>query len=233
MTLLTQQSIFVIKQNTIDTLVVYISIYCSIIPATLLLIGSNKKGSLILIGIYSIYSIVSDVVISKFFLNHYGSEIIGYRIFTLIEFLLLISYLYISIKRNYYKRYIILSATVFICSIIYDVINHSLKDFDSLPTGIEAIILIIFSILCLLEILNSNDIFKKSKTWISFGIIIYFSGSFFLFILSSSNLKYEAFANDYAMIVSIFNILKNLLFSAAVIVESKIYLKRNLNSTIA
>ena len=112
-------------------------------------------------------------------------------------------------------------------------INHSLKDFDSLPTGIEAIILIIFSILCLLEILNSNDIFKKSKTWISFGIIIYFSGSFFLFILSSSNLKYEAFANDYAMIVSIFNIVKNLLFSTAVIVESKIYLKRNLNSTVA
>lgn len=226
-------SIFVLLVcRMLDNLIVYISIYCSILPAASLL-SKSIKWPLKIIGVYSIYSILSDLFLSKISQRLFGTEIISYRFFTLVEFALFCSYLYFSINQKKFKKIIPIAVLIFTISVIIDLSNLSFNDFDSLPTGIESIIILSLSILCLSEILNSSDLFRKPKAWISFGLILYFSGSFFLFILSKNNLNNQEFANQYAIIISIFNIVKNISFFIAILVERKFNLNFNYNSKIA
>ncbi|NBO58512.1 MAG: hypothetical protein EBU73_06190, partial [Chitinophagia bacterium] len=146
-------------------------------------------------------------------------ELIAYRLFTIIEFLILIFFLYKSTQKFIYKKIILYSLPIFLLSILLDVSNYSLNEFDSLPTGIESLILISVAILILRESLNNIDALSKASTWIFFGCIVYFSGSLFLFVLSQKNIHNSEFSDLYAIITATLNIFKNIIFCTAIIIE--------------
>lgn len=183
------------------------------------MIGTPVKKPIALIGFYSLYSFASDVLINKYFLNHFGSELIAYRLFTIIEFSILITFLYRSTRKTTHKKSITYSIPVFLLTIILDISSYSFNEFDSLPTGIESLILISISILILKENLNNIDALNIASTWIFFGFLVYFSGSLFLFVLSQKNIHNSDFSDLYAIITATLNILKNIVFCIAIIVE--------------
>jgi hypothetical protein len=68
--------------------------------------------------------------------------------------------------------------------------------------------------------MTSTDFSFNGTIWITIGFILFFSGTFFLFILSQNNFKDSSFILTYGYIVAIFNIIKNLFITIGIISES-------------
>jgi len=155
-----------------------------------------------------------------------GSEIYSFRLFTLVEFSLISIFFVIILNNSVYKRLVYILMTTFYAFLIVDIFTNSFSKFDSLPTGFESIIIIFFSILLLFEKLNSDNLNFNYTIWISFALIIFFAGTFFLFILSQNNFSNSNFSDTYGYVVAIFNTLKNILFGIGIITESKLFYKK-------
>ena len=101
-----------------------------------------------------------------------------------------------------------------------------MQDFDSIPVGIEAIAIILMCVYYLfIQIKGVNDLFvySTSNFWIMITFLIYISGTFFLGIMAENYLQSKAFRAQYMIqyiiINSTFNVLKNILFSIAMLMK--------------
>ena len=112
----------------------------------------------------------------------------------------------------------IFSVIVFFISLFIDLGKFNIYDFDSLPTGVESILIISLSIVSIREKLMSEKILTRIDIWVHFANLLYFSGLFFLFILSQKNIHNSEFANIFAIATALFNIIKNLIYSAGIII---------------
>lgn len=180
--------------------------------------GSIKNNSILLICTYSFYSFFSDIFLSRFFQLHLGSEILSYRLFTVVEFLIFICFIYINATNRKIKKFALFSVLAFFTSLIIDLGKYNIYDFDSLPTGVESILIITLTIVCVREKLTNEKILTQIDIWVHFANLIYFSGLFFLFILSQKNIHNSEFANIFAIATAVFNIIKNLIYSAGIII---------------
>jgi hypothetical protein len=97
----------------------------------------------------------------------------------------------------------------------------TLNEFDSIPTGVESILILCSSLLVLYERIIKNEEYNVSSIWISVGIVLFFSGTFFLFILSESNFNDSAFSETYSYILASFKIISYILFSIGILLENK------------
>ncbi len=91
-------------------------------------------------------------------------------------------------------------------------------EFDSIAIGIESIIIILLCIYYLFtQIKGSNSLVMYStfNFWVVITFLIYFAGTFFLYILAESMRNNIAFRNEYFIINIAFNILKNMLLCTA------------------
>jgi hypothetical protein len=91
--------------------------------------------------------------------------------------------------------------------------------FNSYTNYTGAIILLIFSLHnlnCLLRDLPDEKIYRIPSLWISFGILVYYGGTLFLFLFNNFLLTY--YLNDLRSIWilhNVLNVIKNLLFAVA------------------
>jgi len=92
------------------------------------------------------------------------------------------------------------------------------KGFDSIAIGIECILVLFFCISYIFLHLRKSDNFTIYSTfdfWVVITFLIYFSGTFFLYILTESMRENHAFQRQYDIINISFNILKNVLLCVA------------------
>ncbi len=176
------------------------------------------NSSLLLICSYSVYSFFTDIFLSRFFQLHLGSEILSYRLFTVVEFLIFICFIYINASNKKIKKITLLSVLVFFISLIIDLGKFNVYDFDSLPSGVESILIITLTIICIREKLMSEKMLTQIDIWVHFANLLYFSGLFFLFILSQKNIHNSEFANIFSIATAVFNIIKNLIYSTGIII---------------
>lgn len=176
------------------------------------------NSSLLLICSYSFYSFFTDIFLSRFFQLHLGSEILSYRLFTVVEFLIFICFIYINASNKKIKKFALLSVLVFFISLIIDLGKFNVYDFDSLPSGVESILIITLTIICIREKLMSEKMLTQIDIWVHFANLLYFSGLFFLFILSQKNIHNSEFANIFSIATAVFNIVKNLIYSTGIII---------------
>lgn len=93
---------------------------------------------------------------------------------------------------------------------------------DSVPIGVETILVITFSIVFLYEQVNKPTIqfiYNKYEFWVIVGFLIYLAGSFFIYIYANQIPSEEI--EKVWFVTYIFNIIKNILFSIAVLVHVK------------
>jgi len=147
-----------------------------------------------------------------------GSEILSYRLFTVVEFLIFICFIYINASNKKIKKIALLSVLVFFISLIIDLGKFNVYDFDSLPSGVESILIITLTIICIREKLMSEKMLTQIDIWVHFANLLYFSGLFFLFILSQKNIHNSEFANIFSIATAVFNIIKNLIYSTGIII---------------
>jgi len=176
------------------------------------------NSSLLLICSYSVYSFFTDIFLSRFFQLHLGSEILSYRLFTVVEFLIFICFIYINASNKKIKKITLLSVLVFFISLIIDLGKFNVYDFDSLPSGVESILIITLTIICIREKLMNEKMLTQIDIWVHFANLLYFSGLFFLFILSQKNIHNSEFANIFSIATAVFNIIKNLIYSTGIII---------------
>lgn len=197
------------------------------LPITLFFSVKRKTKGLWLISIYLFYSILTDLVLNKLSIKYFESEIYSYRLFTIVEFLLLSIYLFIQLSNANFRNYIKFSSLIFFAFVIFDVFTSNIIEFDSIPTGVESIIILSSSILVLYEKIIKNEEYNISTIWISIGLVLFFSGTFFLFILSQSNFNDSSFSETYSYILASFKIISYILFTIGIALENKNFFKQS------
>ncbi len=93
---------------------------------------------------------------------------------------------------------------------------------DSVPVGIETILILIFIFFFFYEHFNDTKteyIYHNYCFWVSVGILIYLGGSFFFYILANDLGKAER--SNYWYLTWIAEIIKNILFSIALIMYAR------------
>lgn len=193
----------------------------------LVLLKRNKQDWTPVIFFYFLYSIVSDLFLDQISKKFLQTEIVSFRLFTIVEF---ISFLIIFYKINFSiskKRIILQSSSLFFLSIIIDLLTNSIENFDSLPTGVESILILFYCILTLYEQISTGKPLYSFPVLFAFSLILFFAGTFFLFIMSQNNFENEEFSNLYDYIVAISKILMTLLMSVGILASRKTETQNN------
>lgn len=205
-------------------LTTYLSQYSALLPIIVGLLFFNRirEWHLWVIFFYCLYSFGNDYLIIYRFKHHLTYKKFLFT-FTIIEYLVFAGFLW-SILKNELLRKILLGVSIaFTLFCLYPLlIRPKIGNFDSVQTSIEAIVVIIFSLIYLFEEINKPQvafIYSSYKFWVIIGMFLYMAGTFFLFIYASTLSAKEV--NSYWIINYISNILKNVLFALAIVIHAK------------
>jgi len=203
----------------ISSYLIYLSIFLGILPLFSIILIKRKSISFKLLLFYLFYSLISDLILTKLSIRYFDTEIYSFRLFTIVEYFSITFILYCQIESLFFRKFIKYSSIVFALFILIDIYTNPLNEFDSIPAGVESLFILTTSIILLYEkILKSNNYFTPF-VWIAIGIILFFAGTFFLFILSQNNYSNTDFNDTYGYIVAIFKILMYSFFFVGIISE--------------
>ena len=162
-----------------------------------------------------LYCIVSFLTDNSYdFLKRWVSDFYTYSIFTIVEYTLFALFLYLCFKEKVFKSILLLCSLVFYGIAFYTLFSKRSAGFDSFSASLEAVFIIIYSILFLYEQIKDPMVFYvyfSKNFWIIIAFFIYFSSTLFLFIYAATFTTQEH--QNYWGINFIFNILKNIFFS--------------------
>ncbi|MEO6813587.1 MAG: hypothetical protein ABI172_06620 [Ginsengibacter sp.] len=139
--------------------------------------------------------------------------------FTIIEYSFFCYFIYLVLTKKTIKRAVLY---IWFCFILFAFIDlfyvNEGHGFDSFTSGIESIIIILMCGYYLVsQIRGSNSllIYSAFDFWIVITFLIYFSGTFFLYLMTDKMMQNSDFRRLYFIINISFNILKNILLSIA------------------
>jgi hypothetical protein len=110
----------------------------------------------------------------------------------------------------------IIGSVAFFVIAIINFSHGGTSNFDSLSASVEAILIIIYSLLFLYGQIKDPAIlfvYNTKKFWVVSAFFIYFSSTLFLFLYAATFTKQEH--NNYWYINNLFDIIKNILFCIA------------------
>lgn len=143
------------------------------------------------------------------------------RLYPILECSLL-SYFYFCVLRFDKKKLVLGTVTVMLGVLfVLDFVSNKEKP-SFLPLAIQGffyIMIIMFYFFEKVKYINDTPIYSVSSFWISIALLINFSGTFFLYLFSTSMSKDPAFRDQYHIIYGCITIIKNTLFCVAVIVN--------------
>lgn len=117
-------------------------------------------------------------------------------------------------------------SVLFLTFLAYYTFTAKVKGIDSIPIGIETILIMLFAFYYFFEELQDVDtefIYTKFTFWLVLGMLLYLAGSLFIYLFSSQLLA-EHRDNEvafYWVFTNIFSILKNILFVVAILINAK------------
>jgi hypothetical protein len=212
------------KIQIIESLLDYILLYSFLVPVLLFSFLYKKIKGDVVCYIILAYSIIF------FLLNFYFDSIpdsVFWRkayhfSYTFLEYISFTCIIFLKTINLKFKRFIFITSLFFTIFQIYYTINSRLELLDSIPIGIESILIFIFIVYYLFEefrSLNDSFIFANYIFWISLGIILYLGLSFFFNILLNSTK--DAVILKYWNYLYILDVIKNFLFAYAIFLYSR------------
>lgn len=202
---------------------IYISPLSHLLPILIFLLffRGKKELSVWVIFFYCIYSFSNDLII-LYRSDHKLEYLIFLYTFTIIEYLFFSILLYSLIQSKVLRKGIIVISLLFIGFCLYNIINTPIKKFDSVQASIESILVIAYCIIYFYQQLNQPQvtfIYASYTFWIVIGILIYLSGTFFLYAFASD---LPPQVREHSWIINLIcTILKNLLFTAAIFIHGR------------
>ncbi len=207
-----------------NALLVYLSNFSIFLPilAGIFLYKQNSKLQIRLL----FYLILIGVL--DFFLHYLSLKKINnlplFHIFTLFEYLFIAYLFFTSLSNHLYKNIIIIGTIVyFTFNALMLALYSDIFDFNHESRVFESFLLIAYALLYFnhlsKELSTSPDNFlQQPMFWISLGVLLYFSGNFFLFSF------YRYIAKVFPMIWtlhSILNILNNIFIAISFLCKPK------------
>jgi len=199
-----------------------------LLPLILLFFKSKRKDSvMVLLAAYGIFAFaflfVEKIPVRLQFL---------YAVtYTSIEYLFFTALLFMNIQSKSLRKIMVVLSLGFLIFQIIFFFRGTLGRIDSIPVGIESILLFSYVFFFFYEIMrnpNQTSFSGHPCFWIAIGIMVYLGGSFFLYILANELPEKEY--NKYWFVTYIAEIAKNLLFCVAMIMYVP---KKNNSSTLS
>lgn len=137
-------------------------------------------------------------------------------IYTFLEYFFFAYFFYFNINSRKFRRFIIFASSCFLVFQILYLATVKVRRLDSIPIGIETILLLIYIIYFFLEFAKkdaTNYIYNHYCFWLAIGVLIYLGGSFFFYMLIDHLNKEEVIT--FGNLTFLAEFVKNVLFSAA------------------
>ncbi|MCC6288808.1 MAG: hypothetical protein IT249_13080 [Chitinophagaceae bacterium] len=185
---------------------------------------SKKNSGLRVVFFLLIYYIFFNLVIST---NQQLQDKYFYllgSLTTIIEFAILSYLFFCIIESGKFKKLMWLITAVVGTFLLYFLITSPHNAFDSIPSGVTSLTLLIYSIYYLFERMKdptSLYLFSSPVFWVVVAIVIYSAGTFFPFIYARNNMEEAEFKNIYDLIHDTLYIVKNVIFSFAIMIKPK------------
>lgn len=211
------------KTKTIENFFNYLAFYSHFLPVLFFFIYFRKsRGTSILwlVVIYDLYNYLTDL--GLLYLNRKAIRVFLYSYFTFFEYAFFTAILYFLIKNKGFKKIIIALSICFTAFIVLYNFLANLRGIDSIPIGVETILILIFTFCYLYEQMQDTEtvfIYSKYSFWIVVGMMFYLSASSFIYIYISY-LPDDKTRAQYWMFTNLFSILKNIFFTIAIIVNA-------------
>jgi hypothetical protein len=205
------------KIYPIELIPPYLSVLLAAVSVIFYIFKRTNLSNVRLIALYSLFSIATDIFITPLLFHLTGNQFIGAKIFTLVEFHLIVFFVYQNLITKNRKKILISFISLFAISFLYQIIASNNNNFDSFATGVSSLLLLIISIYFLYSKVSNNQAAFNfdSITIIVCAFIIYFSGTFFIYIFSSNYINSVKFKEIYNVINSIVLIIRNFLILLA------------------
>ncbi|MEP6951690.1 MAG: hypothetical protein ABI863_20525 [Ginsengibacter sp.] len=175
---------------------------------------------------YIIYCIVNDGI--SYILKEDNSVLLAS--FNVVEFSLFCLFYYTIVSPGIMKKAVLpIMGLFFVFACISFFFIHQKSPFDSIPVGVESILIILMCIYYfVVQLKQSTDfsVYSTSNFWIIITFLIYLSGSFFLYIMAGTMYHDKAFQKQYDIINSVFYIIKNILLSIAMLMKTTAAIKK-------
>jgi len=145
-----------------------------------------------------------------------------YGLFTLIEYCVFTLFLLKNLQKKVFKKIIIYISVGFIVFNIYYTISSNHRGLDSIPIGIETILIFVYCFYYLYTQMSELEdvfIYSKYQFWIIIGFMVYLGGSFFIYILF--NIVERKILLEYWFLTYIFYMIKNVLFAIGISLYGK------------
>jgi hypothetical protein len=216
-------SIFGVNSNNIEELLSHILNYSFLLPILVILFLSKKisfdKSILVLLTYLVIFFVFN------FFFNE-SKALLGkknyYFFYTIIEYFSFATIILFCIPEKRFRIIYLISSSAFSIFLILIYSLFKIARLDSIPIGIESIVLMTFVIYYFyfqLKNVTPKSIYEFSSFWFVLGIMIYLGFTFFFNILANS--LSPPFFFKYYYYTYLGDILKNLFFSIAIMFASK------------
>lgn len=186
---------------------------------------TKKEKGLIGIAIYCLIDLLINIPLliaeSSFYIPKKTFLYIG-AFFTLLEYLVFTFFLWFCIRNEKFKKFIIISSILFVlASTLYNIRTNFLN-IDSVPIGMETILILVFSFNYLYEQMNDTKtlfIYTQYQFWMIIGFMIYLAGSFFVYIYASQ-IDHDLL-KQYWFVTNIFYVLMNILFVIGILISTR------------
>ncbi len=198
--------------------------YIDLLPILLfvfLILKQKKKANkgLWVIFFYCLFVAINDNILFRLIPDDYSKYI--FSTYTLLEFLVFTFFLWLNTENKYFRLLLMITSCLFSLFISIYFLSVEFDFIDSIPIGVETILVIGFSVYFLYEQVNKSSdlLYNTPEFWVISGFLIYLAGSFFIYIYANhvpvSELK------KFWFVTFIFGILKNIFISVAYLVSIK------------
>lgn len=214
-------SIFGKITSIIENLFIYTAIFSELLPILIYIFffkSTRKEKPLKILFIYSLCFFICELI-DNININNRTNKIYFYSFITLFEYTLFNLFIFILTKNKNIKKIILFFIAAFIAFQAIFTYFTPIVLIDSVSIGIETILILFFSFYFLYEQINKPEtvfLYNTYHFWIITGFIIYFSGSFFVYLFASYIPQKEL--RIFWLIINIFSILKNIFFSIGILV---------------
>jgi len=142
--------------------------------------------------------------------------------YTFLEYSFFTYIFWVNIRNKVVRSFILFASFLFIAFQIFFVSSTTFKRLDSIPIGIETILLFVYIFYFFYEFsrqIKDVFIYNHYTFWIAVGIMLYLGGSFFFYILINSLHQDEV--DKFGNMTYVAEIVKNLLFALSIYIYKK------------
>lgn len=232
-----------IKFELIQNYLFYITFLPEILPLVFCLFffkKLNTKGlkAFFLYTILLAFFVTLTIIVLKVYVDK-NSYFLLFRLFNICEFTTISLFLYHNLKGNTLRKLIIFNIFLFVVYASVDYFINDKTKFNNHSTIVSSLILITYIVYFFYEKMKTVIMYPLYQTisfWICVAFFLYFSGTFFFFLLSQSSLDPD-FKNQMKLIYGLVTLSKNIILSLSLfaneqdenMVEEKLHIPDNIN----